>query len=60
MPHRGLKESTYRFEVTAVAKAKGAVPVRLRYWSVREALSVERAYHNMGYKTSIRPLHNAA
>lgn len=51
---------TYRFEVTAVAKVKGAVPVRLRYWSVREALSVERAFHNMGYDVSIRPWRDAA
>lgn len=50
----------YRFEVTAVAKTKGAVPVRLRYWSIREALSVERAYHNMGYKTRIGPLQRDA
>lgn len=46
----------YRFEITAVAKTKGAVPVRLKYWSLREALSVERAYHNMGYDVYIRPL----
>lgn len=50
----------YRFEVVAVAKTKGAVPVRLRYWSVREALSVERAYHNMGYEVSIAPIQRDA
>lgn len=46
----------YRYEIIAVAKTKGAAPVRLKYWSLREALSVERAYHNMGYEVYIRPL----
>lgn len=45
----------HQFEIIARSRHSGTT-TRLRYWSIREALSVERAYHDLGFDTFIQPL----